>query len=215
MAARSVTVLVTGFGPFPGCHSNPTGELARWIDDGLLRAPEGSTLLSRTLETSWRAVREFAEGPLQDIAPDISLHFGVSGRAGGFRIETVARNTASNSADCDGETFDGAQLVRGAGLSLRTSLNARQLAVALRRRGLPAETSRDAGDYLCNMIMFLSLHEGMRAGRAGLCGFVHIPPFRSAEFTRKDLLIGVDLLIRSCVSRLRHAEVTASRRICC
>jgi pyroglutamyl-peptidase len=45
----------------------------------------------------------------------------------------------------------------------------------LRRRGLPAQLSRDAGGYLCNALLYRSLEISRALGTPGRSGFVHLP----------------------------------------
>lgn len=205
MGSRPVTVLVTGFGPFPGFPFNPTSALSRWVDDALVRPPKGVTLIAQTVETSWDAVRAFADGPLQELSPDVVLHFGVSARAKGFQIETVARNAASNGADCSGATYPYPNLVRGTPASRRATLNAQKLANSLRHRGLVASTSCDAGTYLCNMLFYLTLQGHKTNQDLSLGGFIHVPPFKPGRFGREELRKGVEILIERSAGQFRHA----------
>ncbi|ODT27112.1 MAG: hypothetical protein ABS54_06365 [Hyphomicrobium sp. SCN 65-11] len=45
----------------------------------------------------------------------------------------------------------------------------------LRRRGLPAFVSRDAGAYLCNATLYTALDMARRSAREHRIGFVHLP----------------------------------------
>ena len=63
----------------------------------------------------------------------------------------------------------------------------------LRRAGLPATLSQDAGAYLCNAILFHSLRLGGGLASPAASGFIHIPtrlPRRSAELTFDDAVRG-------------------------
>ena len=54
----------------------------------------------------------------------------------------------------------------------------------LRRRGIPVRPSRDAGDYVCNAV----LYEGLVMAPSFNCrlGFVHIPAELAAPFRRQN-----------------------------
>jgi pyroglutamyl-peptidase len=45
----------------------------------------------------------------------------------------------------------------------------------LRRRGLPARISRDAGGYLCNALLYHSLEIARRSSLPSRTGFIHLP----------------------------------------
>ncbi len=49
------------------------------------------------------------------------------------------------------------------------------LLAILKRRGVRARLSNDAGAYLCNAMYFWSLDEARRAGRERAVVFVHLP----------------------------------------
>ncbi|PNG24987.1 hypothetical protein [Methylocella silvestris] len=63
----------------------------------------------------------------------------------------------------------------GAAQSLKSSAPAALIAARLRRGGFRAAVSIDAGDYVCNQTLFLSLSRHPDA----LVGFIHVPPLAS------------------------------------
>ncbi|ACK50043.1 peptidase C15 pyroglutamyl peptidase I [Methylocella silvestris BL2] len=67
------------------------------------------------------------------------------------------------------------QSPRGAAQSLKSSAPAGLIAARLRRGGFHAAVSIDAGDYVCNQTLFLSLSCHPNA----LVGFIHVPPLAS------------------------------------
>lgn len=199
-----IKVLVTGFGPFPGIHDNPSGDLVRRIKQERLRLPQDITLHATIIPTSWAVVEQFVQKDLAEFDPDIALHFGVSSRAHGFRIEQVARNTASTAADCERKTFGRPHLANGGSPILHASIDAERTAQRLRKRGLEACASRDAGRYLCNMLLYLSLNQLLECRSVRQTGFIHIPPLKgsshhAAVFDIADLLTGVRTIINHCI----------------
>jgi pyroglutamyl-peptidase len=58
---------------------------------------------------------------------------------------------------------------------LPATLPAAHIVTRLRRRGLPARISRDAGGYLCNALLYRSLEIAQVHGAPGRSGFVHLP----------------------------------------
>jgi pyroglutamyl-peptidase len=61
----------------------------------------------------------------------------------------------------------------GAALSLRVP--AQRLVAAVRRIGIAAAPSRDAGDYLCNYLCWRAGEAGELNGAPRLIAFVHVP----------------------------------------
>lgn len=203
-SAGAIRVLVTGFGPFPGVPSNPSGALIELIRRGQYRTPSGINLETALIPASWEIVPNYVDREMVRTNPDIALHFGVSSRAKGFQIEQLARNTASTMADCNGMTYIRSCLVRSAPPTLRSSFDAQALAQKLRQRGLPAQTSRNAGRYLCNMLLFKSLLRAQASGNPAQCGFIHIPPLTRGYIGMSELVSGLDIILRHCVQRHRR-----------
>ena len=71
-------------------------------------------------------------------------------------------------------------LVPGASAALSATYPAVRITAALRRRGVDAALSRDAGDYVCNAALYRSL----LAAAAPRIGFVHVPRTRRADRPR-------------------------------
>lgn len=213
MATDPTRVLITGFGPFPGVHFNPTSSLIEWIAEGCLRIPSGVDLKTAIVPTSWAAVREHAENIFPEFEADIVLHFGVSKRAKGIQIEQYARNSVSTGADCEGKRFSGHCIVEGAPRALRTSIDVETLVHKLLQNGLKANHSRDAGRYLCNMLYFLTLDRMRVSGSSELILFIHIPPIRPQNFNKNNLLKAVQIILAHCVSlhrRVHHERNTGN-----
>lgn len=210
--ARSTRILITGFGPFPGVHSNPSAKLVNWVNEGRAHMPPDAEILTASIPTSWTDVEAFAAGPLNEMNPDVALHFGVSRRARGFQIEEVAKNTTSNAADCEGKTYAGSCLARSKPPTLTATLNVRQLVNALGKRGLPASASRDAGSYLCNMLLYLSLDSARQKARDRLTAFIHIPPTGAGILDDAKLLQGLGIIAAHSLHHSRHAALLRKRR---
>jgi len=210
--SEPIKVLVTGFGPFPGVRSNPSGKLIELINAGRYAARDNIEILTALIPTSWEAVGDFAKSNLGAFDADIALHFGVSARARGFRIEKVARNTVTTTPDCDGRKFRGNCIVPHAPATLRIRFAAEPLVCKLRQRGLPASVSQDAGRYLCNMLLYLALKGEKQHSAPRICGFTHIPPFKLEQFDEADLLAGLDVIITHFAGLYRRSLWQESRK---
>src|SRR5262245_29794846 len=151
------TVLITGFGPFPGVPVNATMRLVpELVRTGAHLHPD-VRILSEILATEWAAAPQRLEPLLAEARPDLVLHFGVSSRARGFEIEARARNACTQSPDAAGALPAGAAVQEGGAEHLATSLPVQHIVTRLRLRGIPAFVSRDAGGYLCNATLYHSL----------------------------------------------------------
>jgi pyroglutamyl-peptidase len=167
-------VLITGFGPFPGVPVNATMRLVPELAEAATRAFAGAHIAAAVLETEWLAAPRRLDGLLAETMPGLVLHFGVSSRARGFEVESRAHNACIPSPDASGAPPPGPCVREGGAEYLPASLPVPLIVARLRRLGIPAFVSRDAGGYLCNATLYHSLMCA-RAMPGRRVGFIHIP----------------------------------------
>jgi len=189
------TILITGFGPFPGAPFNPTAALARGLARMRRPALADMALSAHIFTTSYAAVDRDLPGLIARHRPDVLLMFGLAARTRTLRIETRARNALALLPDVAGGTLPRRQIATGAPAALRLSVPAARLVTAARRARLPVSLSRDAGKYLCNYLIWRAAEAAGRAGGPRLAAFVHVPdiartprrPGRRRRFTQAGL----------------------------
>ncbi len=167
-------VLLTGFGPFPGAAINPSAWLAETLP-GRVRGLD-CDLHAKVLPTEWAAIADLTPRLHETLQPHVTIHFGLSQRARGFRIERSAHNRAGPRADAAGALPSSRVICPSGPARLDTSLPASALAAHLKQRGIAAAPSRSAGRYLCNFLYYLSLDWAARQDGARTVLFVHMPP---------------------------------------
>jgi len=175
-ARARTSVLITGFGPFPGVPVNATMRLLPELAQLAPRLFPDVRFAFEVLPTEWAAGPRRLQLLLAEVAPDLALHFGVSSRARGFEIEQRARNACAATPDAAGALPGGAGVLSVGPPYLSASLPLRHIVARLRRLGIAAFVSRDAGAYLCNAALYHSLLCAKDAAGCGRrVGFVHIP----------------------------------------
>jgi pyroglutamyl-peptidase len=173
-ARRDVRILVTGFGAFPGAPTNPTEALiARLATQKPRLARLGIRLELALLPVVYGKTQGRLTAAIADAAPDAILHFGLAGRRTAISVETRALNRLSIlRVDAAGACAVQPAIVKG-GLQVAWSrFPAARIAAALRHAGCAAHLSIDAGDYICNQVLYLSLTQSA----VPLVGFIHVPP---------------------------------------
>jgi pyroglutamyl-peptidase len=187
---RSITVLLTGFGPFPGVPVNATALLVPRIARALrLRRPD-IAVKTAVLPTEWGRGRADARAAVIASRAQIVLHFGVSAQATGFVIERQGASACRMVPDAAGvlppvtapavwaanpttAPAPVADLV-GDGPTVPARVPVARIVDGLARLGLPVAVSDDAGGYLCNAVLYQSLTLPT-AVRPPVVGFVHVP----------------------------------------
>jgi pyroglutamyl-peptidase len=169
------TILLTGFGPFPGVPENASSRLATRLAEAAAPAFPGFEVAASALPTEWHAAPACLAELMAELDPVLAIHFGVSRRATGFAVEARGRNVAAMLPDAVGQTPPTSCIAADGPDELATNLPAHLIVARLRRAGLPAYVSRDAGTYLCNTLLYTALDSVRRSGTPRRNGFVHIP----------------------------------------
>src|SRR6202162_682094 len=169
--ARGV-LLLSGVEPFGGERSNPSWEVAAQLDG---REIGGLVVKVVKLPVSTpRAVRAIAAA-IRRFRPRAVLGLGQAGGGSAVLLEQGAINPAERRAgrESDGG-LSGTPVVRGGADALFARLPLRAILRALERRGIPAALSLSAGAYVCNSVMYATLHT-LRARPEIPAGFIHLP----------------------------------------
>jgi pyroglutamyl-peptidase len=206
------TILVTGFGPYPGAPFNPTGPLV--VRLARLRRPRlaDANIIPHVFPTSFSAVDRDLPALLAQHKPDALLMFGLAPRARVLRIEWRARNAVARRPDAAGLLAPRQVIARGEPAALAMPAPAPRLLAAVRATRLPAAQSHDAGRFLCNYLAWCAAAAAGQNGGPALAAFVHVPPVRRHARPRrgKTRLTGADLVRAG--TRLLLTLTAAARR---
>jgi pyroglutamyl-peptidase len=178
---RPLSVLITGFGPFPGAPFNPTEGLVRSLVRRRRPALAGIDLIGHVFRTSYAAVDAELPKLIAEHRPNVLLMFGLAARTKHLRIEIQAKSRQSVLfSDVDGGLKAVAQQNSA---PLRGRAPFARLLVAARHGRIPVGLSRDAGRYLCNYIYRQAL--SVPCGRAPRVSvFIHVPKVRRERLPR-------------------------------
>ena len=165
------TILITGFGPFPGAPYNPTIALVKKL--ARLRRPALADvrIVSHIFPTSYAAVDRDLPALIADHQPDALLMFGLAARTKYIRIEPRARNALALLPDAGGKVLRRNAIAPGAPPDHAMPAPQRRLLAAARAARVPVRLSRDAGRYLCNYLCW----RASERGGPRLAAFVHVP----------------------------------------
>jgi pyroglutamyl-peptidase len=172
------TILVTGFGPFPGAPVNPTEALMKTL--ARMRVP-GATIVTHVFATSYAAVDRELPALLRRHKLDALLMFGLAAATPHLRIETWARNALARLPDAAGAVPRLRAIAPGRASSMRMPTLTRALLGAARRVRVPAAISTDAGDYLCNYLCWRAALAARRRHGPRLAAFIHVPEGQNAS----------------------------------
>lgn len=174
-------VLITGFEANDPQYRNASAVLLEMLAGQLTDlgcACGGIEVRTKLMPGDTRALAGSLEAAL-DEQPN-PTHLLLLGQAPGRNKVTLERY-ATNLRDfgtsdrhgnlpCDVPVIDG-----GPAAYRSTWPEQTRLVEALNNVGIPAAMSNDAGNHLCNQLLYLALHAGAECGRTYVVTFVHIP----------------------------------------
>lgn len=208
---KSTTLLLTGFGPFPGVPDNVSARLVKELAQNV-RADFGNALTSNAgpvnvhaaiLPTEWQSAPSRLRALVKMINPNISLHFGVASGASGLRIETRAVNACLLEDDAAGLQPASSVLQPGSDPFRHATLPFAQIVTRLTEMGLPAYLSDDAGTYLCNAVLYHALQSERGTWMPERVGFIHVPDtLDGAPLTFDQALSGAMEIVRVCLGSM-------------
>ncbi len=197
------TILITGFGPFPGAPVNPTGPLVHKLARAV-RIPRVH-IIAHVFETSYAAVDRELPKLLAKHKPDVLLSFGLAPRARLVRVEALARNVVTVVPDVTGKTPQRRTIMPGAPATLAMPAPIRALLAALREARVAATLSRDAGGYLCNYLCWRAAEAVVTKKGPRLAAFIHVPPVRArTRLSLDDLARGGGHVLAALAAAARH-----------
>ena len=215
----SLTVLITGFGPFPGAPLNPTTALPERL--ATRRRPGFADVkrIAHVFRTSYAAVDRELPTLIKRVRPDVVLLFGVATRTNYLRIELRARNARSPLfPDAAGDRPGTGTIALGEPSTRAGRAPHRALLAAVRAQRLPARLSHTAGRYLCN---FAYWHALAATDAAAVVQFVHVPtvrrgptrPVSGRQLTPADLARAGEAIVMALIvaARVRRRRTTRAR----
>lgn len=167
-------ILVTGFAS-TAKGLNASDVLVRSLIDNLpapLREAK-SQLHFRIIDTTPHDLRDALDALLAEIEPAICVFVGQAPGRNAITLERVAANLKfTGPPPSPGDTPPSAPIdAHGPASCVATLTQMDAMIEKLRDAGIPAALSDDAGNHLCNQL----LYEGLQHATQARCGFVHIP----------------------------------------
>jgi pyroglutamyl-peptidase len=178
------TILITGFGRFPGAAVNPSGLMATRLVRRRRPVFAATRRIAHVFATRYDAVDRELSVLLKREKPDIVVMFGVATRSHRVRVEQRARNRIALFPDAGGHR-PATRTIAPHRDAQRNPLPVARLVRAARTAGVATVPSRNAGAYLCNYVYWRALEAAARPEGPGLVVFVHVPPVGLKEMPKK------------------------------
>jgi pyroglutamyl-peptidase len=197
-------VLLTGFEPFWGYPRNVSQMAVQKITES------GSypfQVVGRILPTSFKKAPEVMTKAFTEIKPEITLSFGLLENISAFRIERIGLNiNDAVQADNDGDKPAHRYILPDGPVGYEVNLPFAKIAAGLEKAGLPVEVSYHAQTFVCNHLIYTTMHLITTERLPILYGFIHLPnlpedvkemPIGTPCMPFETVLKGLDAILRS------------------
>ena len=165
-----MTILITGFEPFGGQSVNPSWEAVSALPEriGAYRLEK----LRLPVEYGEAARRVLVKA--RELSPQVILCVGQAGGRDSVTPEVIGINLREASIpDNAGAAPAGTPIDPDGPDGIFSTLPVREMAEAIRARGIPALLSYSAGAYVCNELLYTLLNRFR--GTDTRVGFIHVP----------------------------------------
>lgn len=176
--------LITGFEAFLSRKRNPSMEVLPLIE----KACQTFEIKTLVLPVVFDEVFEQVKHEIDVFQPDVVLHLGLAENRNKIALERVAINVSdARGADNKGQMPSDEQIIKTGENAYFSTIPLRQYEQALLKEGIPAYISNSTGTYVCNNLLYHTLHYAKTMQLDNLqAGFIHLPLMK--EQAPNDLL---------------------------
>lgn len=189
-----MTILVTGFEPFGSVTDNPSQRIVEYLEKQ--NRPE---IMTKVLRVDYEMAADGAGLLVEIFKPDAVLLLGVAQKREEISLERIAININDASIpDNEGILRQGQPIIENAPVGFRSTLPLDAMYKAIQSADIPVTYSNHAGAYLCNHVMYSTLHYLDRIGRDTPCGFIHVPDVTAVSLEKqiKAVVLCIGVLMR-------------------
>jgi len=200
-----VNVLLTGFEPFKKEKVNPSWEVCKALSE---KGLEGVDLTVKKLSVVFDEAKTKAIEYCSQVTPDVILHLGEAGERTHIALERIAINCDSASIkDNKGQKRDNQVIEPEGNDGYFTTIPVARIVEALKEAGIPAVISNSAGTYLCNHVLYGTLHHVKKENLPVKVGFIHLPylPQQTVDKPQKASM-SLDLMVKAVGIAIRECE---------
>ena len=165
-------ILVTGFEPFGGEDRNPSAEVVEKLPDKISGAEIIKLIIPVVREKSSTEIKKAVE----KFSPDMILSIGQAGGRSDISVERMSVNLDDyRIPDNEGNQPVEEPVVSDGLDGYFCTVPVKQMVKAISEAGVSAQESLSAGTFVCNHVMYRTLHLLNTCYPDKKFGFIHIP----------------------------------------
>lgn len=206
-------ILLTGFEPFGGLEKNASWETVKTFDG---KEIGGYKIATALLPVVYDEMADPLKKAIEKHKPEIVISFGVGTEV--MQTELIARNSyhRMKPKDNKGHRPPREKIDPNGNDAIPTQLPAEAIVKALTQAKIGAQTSKDAGGYLCNECFYRLMETDLKDAPIKLRGFVHVPDFGTPDpaggaFTAEKLIKAVQIVIEETAKAAKNPTTTETK----
>jgi pyroglutamyl-peptidase len=199
-------IVVTGFEPWAHGTENPTLAVLDLLETDNDIPGELTTV---RLPVDSKRLASIVGDTLDRVRPDIWISLGLATGLAVIAVERIAANVMDFLIpDNVGTQYGGEPVFEDGPAARMATLPVKAIAKSLRMAGIPAKISNSPSTYLCNQMMYTTLHLVDERRLSTRAGFIHVPAPPSLAARQEYPLVempsmSVDLMARAVKQALR------------
>lgn len=165
-------ILITGFEPFGGEKINPAFEAVKRLPDEIA----GAKIIKKEIPVVFKKGADSVIDSIEQCQPDYVLCIGQAGGRSQVTPEWVGINFQNaRISDNEGNTPMQKRIVEDGPEAYFTMLPVFRMVERMKENGIPANVSYTAGTYVCNDVMYSTIHACKTKFKSTMAGFMHVP----------------------------------------
>ena len=166
-------VILTGFEPFGEDKVNPALEIITDLSEEQL---PGVELLTIKLPVVFGKAIEILKQAIERTKPSLILSLGQAGGRSTISVEKIGINiNDARIADNEGNKPEDELIVEDGPAAYFTTIDCRKTVRAITQAGIPAMLSYSASTYVCNNLIYGTVHFLTTQQLSTKYGFLHVP----------------------------------------
>lgn len=187
-------VIITGFEPFDTWEINPSQIAVETLNDTII---QNYTIVGLVLPVDYASAFPILVNAINKYHPSVIINFGLKGTARQIEIEQLAINLKRE------RVLSFSIIAEGGNIFYKSTFPYDDILDDLSEKNIRARLSYNAGFYLCNYIMYLTLDYIAINNDSIKAGFIHLPPLAEQTSYGMELdkmLIAAETAVESCIS---------------
>ncbi|MFS0787774.1 peptidase C15 [Shouchella sp. 1P09AA] len=202
-------IILTGFEAFLDHEANPSQWVVGELDG---KTVNGVTIKGEVLPVSFNRASETLARIVEETDPAAVVMLGLAGNRTAISLERVAINIMDGPGDNDGVQMKDCVIKEEGPAAYFSTLPLRDMEAAILPFDESVYVSNTAGTYVCNALMYETLHEMKRKNEMVPAGFIHIPITNEIKqgmpLSNDQLLQAIEASIHALVS---HVSASVSK----